>query len=68
VFPEGTRSFTDRVQRFHKGAFFIAEKLGLDLVPLIIHGAHYTMSKGDWMLKNGQLNVYVIRASHRILK
>ncbi len=59
VFPEGTRSHTGRVQRFHKGAFFIAERLRLDLVPLLIHGAHYTMTKGDWLLKDGELNVYV---------
>ena len=59
VFPEGTRSLTDRVQRFHKGSFFIAERLGLDLVPILIHGAHYSMTKGDWMLKDGQLNVSI---------
>jgi 1-acyl-sn-glycerol-3-phosphate acyltransferase len=59
VFPEGTRSLSDRIQRFHKGAFFIAERLRLDIVPLLIHGAHYTMSKGDWLLKDGELNVYI---------
>jgi len=59
VFPEGTRSVTGNVQRFHKGAFYIAEQLKLDLVPLLIHGAHYTMQKGDWLLKDGELNVYV---------
>jgi 1-acyl-sn-glycerol-3-phosphate acyltransferase len=58
VFPEGTRSRTDEVHRFHKGAFYIAEKLGLDMVPLIIHGAHYTMEKGDWLLKDGILTVH----------
>jgi SAM-dependent methyltransferase len=59
IFPEGTRSLSDQVQRFHKGAFFIAERLGLDMVPLLIHGAHYSMTKGDWLLKDGELNVYV---------
>ncbi len=58
VFPEGTRSFTDKIQRFHKGAFFIAERLGLDIVPLVLHGVHYTMQKGDWLLKNGTSSVY----------
>jgi 1-acyl-sn-glycerol-3-phosphate acyltransferase len=58
VFPEGTRSHTDRIARFHKGAFFIAEQLGLDIVPIVLHGAHYSMQKGDWLLKNGQLNLY----------
>jgi 1-acyl-sn-glycerol-3-phosphate acyltransferase len=58
VFPEGTRSTTDRIARFHKGAFYIAGALQLDLVPIVLHGTHYTMSKGDWLLKDGQLNLY----------
>lgn len=58
VFPEGTRSVTDKIGRFHKGAFFLAGQLKLDIVPLLLHGAHYTMQKGDWLLKDGQLNLY----------
>ncbi len=58
VFPEGTRSRSDKIGRFHKGAFFVAESLQLDLVPILLHGSHYTMSKGDWLLKDGQLNLY----------
>ena len=58
VFPEGTRSYTDKIQRFHKGAFYIAEKLKLDIVPLLLHGVHYTMQKGDWLLKDGTCSVY----------
>jgi 1-acyl-sn-glycerol-3-phosphate acyltransferase len=53
VFPEGTRSYNDRIQRFHKGAFYIAEQLNLDIVPVILHGVHYAMQKGDWLLKDG---------------
>ncbi|MBS1777197.1 MAG: MMPL family transporter [Bacteroidetes bacterium] len=57
VFPEGTRSYDDKIKRFHKGAFYIAEKLGLDIVPLVLHGIHYTMQKGDWLLKDGTLSI-----------
>lgn len=53
VFPEGTRSYDDTIQRFHKGAFYIAEKLKLDIVPIVMHGVHYTMQKGDFLLKDG---------------
>jgi uncharacterized protein len=53
VFPEGTRSADEQIKRFHKGAFFIAEKLNLDILPLLIHGTGYTMSKGDFLLKDG---------------
>lgn len=59
VFPEGTRSYDDTIKRFHKGAFYIAEQLQLDIVPLVLHGVHYTMQKGDWLLKNGRCSIYI---------
>lgn len=59
VFPEGTRSYDDTIKRFHKGAFFIAEKLKLDIVPVLLHGVGYTMQKGDWLLKDGTCSVYI---------
>src|SRR5690606_19464786 len=31
VFPEGTRSRTTAIQRFHKGAFYLAEQLQVDI-------------------------------------
>lgn len=54
IFPEGTRSVDGRMKRFHKGAFYLAEKLNIDIVPLLLHGTGDTMRKGDFMLFNGQ--------------
>jgi 1-acyl-sn-glycerol-3-phosphate acyltransferase len=59
VFPEGTRQYDDKIRRFHKGAFYIAEKLKLDIVPVLLHGVHHSMQKGDWLLKNGTCSVYI---------
>lgn len=59
VFPEGTRSYTDKIHRFHKGAFYIAEQLQLDIVPMIFQGAHESMQKGDWMLKDARAHLYL---------
>lgn len=59
VFPEGTRSAGDTIQRFHKGAFYIAEQLHLEVTPVILHGVGYTMQKGDWLLKDGCTSVYI---------
>lgn len=59
VFPEGTRSYDDKIKRFHKGAFYIAEQLKLDVIPVVLHGVHYTMQKGDWLLKDGTCSVYI---------
>ncbi|MGN7822625.1 1-acyl-sn-glycerol-3-phosphate acyltransferase [Chitinophaga sp. 22536] len=57
VYPEGTRSPDPVIKRFHKGAFYIAEQLGLDILPIVIHGTAYTMSKGDFLLKDGHVTV-----------
>ncbi len=57
VFPEGTRSADEHIKRFHKGAFFLAEKLNLDILPVLIHGTGYTMSKGDFLLKDGFISI-----------
>ncbi|MBI3883410.1 MAG: 1-acyl-sn-glycerol-3-phosphate acyltransferase, partial [Sphingobacteriales bacterium] len=57
VFPEGTRTVDGTMKRFHKGAFFLAEKLNLDILPIITQGTGYTMTKGDFLLKNGTINI-----------
>lgn len=57
VFPEGTRSEDGVMKRFHKGAFFVAEKLGLDILPILIHGTHYTLSKDDFLVKDGSVTL-----------
>ncbi|MDQ3049394.1 MAG: 1-acyl-sn-glycerol-3-phosphate acyltransferase [Bacteroidota bacterium] len=60
VFPEGTRSVDGTIGRFHKGAFFLAENLKVDLLPIVIHGAAHTMTKGFFYLKNGQLTLNIL--------
>ncbi len=59
VFPEGTRSKTDTIHKFKKGAFYLAQHLEMDIQPVIIHGVANTMEKNDFLLKDGQLNVFV---------
>jgi 1-acyl-sn-glycerol-3-phosphate acyltransferase len=59
VFPEGTRSPDSRIRRFHKGAFLLAEKLNLDIVPVIIHGTGDCMTKGENHLKRGSITIKI---------
>jgi 1-acyl-sn-glycerol-3-phosphate acyltransferase len=59
VFPEGTRSETGEIIRFHKGAFQLAQALGVDILPVFIHGAHHVMPKKDFILREGQLHVEI---------
>lgn len=62
VFPEGTRSPDGKVKRFHKGAFFIAEKLNLDIRPLLIHGTRDTIEKGDFYLNDATMTLKFLPA------
>jgi 1-acyl-sn-glycerol-3-phosphate acyltransferase len=57
IFPEGTRSEDGVVKRFHKGAFFIAERFNLPVQPLLIHGAADAIPKGSFYLNAGQLTL-----------
>lgn len=45
VFPEGTRSVDGTIRRFHKGAFYLAEKLGLEILPICLYGNGMISSK-----------------------
>lgn len=60
IFPEGTRSTTNRVHRFHKGAFYLAEEFGIDILPIIIHGNSEVLPKGDFIIENGIIDVHIL--------
>jgi uncharacterized protein len=53
AFPEGSRSGSFELRRFHKGAFYLADKFQLDIQPILLHGTNLVMPKGDdFYLKN----------------
>lgn len=55
IFPEGTRSVSGDIIRFHRGAFYIAEKFGLPIQPLLIRGMYEVLSKAEFRV--GKSNV-----------
>ena len=59
IFPEGTRSADCNIGRFHRGAFYLAEKMNLDIVPVFLHGAGHVLPKNDFLLRKGQITVQV---------
>ncbi|SMD32189.1 1-acyl-sn-glycerol-3-phosphate acyltransferases [Reichenbachiella faecimaris] len=60
IFPEGTRSVEGKIGRFHKGAFYLAKELQLDITPVLLHGLGYALPKNDFYLKNGFVDVTVL--------
>lgn len=65
VFPEAERSYTNDVKRFHKGAFYLAEQFGLDILPLYIHGNSEVLPKGDFIIYDGSI---IVKVGERISK
>jgi len=65
VFPEGTRSKTGKIGRFHKGSigrfhkgsFYLAQELNIPITPLLIHGAGRAIPKGSFYLNSVPLAV-----------
>lgn len=60
VFPEGTRSKDNHIQRFHKGAFYLAQEFKLDIVPVLIHGNSEVLPKGDLIIYDGSLTMSIL--------
>jgi len=48
-FPEGTRSNTDRMNEFQNGAFKLAIKEGVPVLPIAIQGTRDAIPKGSWV-------------------
>ena len=60
VFPEGSRSETEELGRFHKGAFLISEKLKIDITPILLHGYGNTIRKNDFLIKKSIVSYKVL--------
>jgi SAM-dependent methyltransferase len=60
IFPEGHRSKDGHIQRFHRGAFYIAEKLNLDILPVMIFGSGGFLPKGIFWGKPNRLFMQIL--------
>ncbi len=59
VFPEGTRSADCTILRFHQGAFYLANKLQLDIIPIVAHGIGYMFPKKEFLLRKGSVTINI---------
>jgi hypothetical protein len=48
------------MKRFHKGAFYVAEQLNLDIIPVLIHGNSEVNPKGSALIRNGNITVKIL--------
>src|SRR5262249_38037676 len=59
VFPEGSRSPDGRLREFKAGAFKIAMRAGVPIVPVTIRGTHKNLPKGSLAPRPGRVEVII---------
>ena len=60
IAPEGTRSGSKQLGKFKKGAFHLAIKAGVPIVPIVIKNAYMAMPKGSSIFNPTHIEVVVL--------
>lgn len=65
IFPEGVRNPKSNIVRYHKGPFYLAKELGVDVLPIFIHGLNHVMPIGSMEVNSNTVTMVVeSRISH----
>ena len=60
IAPEGTRSTLGDIQPFKHGAFFLARKAKVPLVPIVLHNVKDALPKGALVIRPATIRVTVL--------
>jgi len=64
LFPEGTRSPDGTIQGFHRGAFYLATKYRVPVVPIVLEGTNIVLPKRSARVNPGPVLVHVLDPVH----
>lgn len=59
LYPESTRSLDCSVGRFHQGAFYLADALDLDIIPVVLYGAGKALPKHGRYLRRWPVHMEI---------
>ena len=59
VFPEGSRTRTGHMGKFHTGAFHLAKEFQLPVVPVSIDGAFDVLPRGSWLPRPAHITLTI---------
>ena len=60
IAPEGTRSTLGDLQPFRHGAFWLAKKAGVPIIPLVLHNMKDALPKGGLLIRPATVKVSVL--------
>ena len=61
ISPEGTRSFSKRMEPFKKGVFHIALQTGVPIVPIVVKNASELWPRGQNFVRPGTLHIEILK-------
>jgi putative phosphoserine phosphatase/1-acylglycerol-3-phosphate O-acyltransferase len=64
IAPEGTRSTLGDIQPFKHGAFFLAKKAKVPVVPIVLHNVKDALPKGGFLIRSTTIRVTVLPPMH----
>ena len=59
IFPEGVRNPKSCIVRYHKGPFYLAKELGVDILPILIHGVNHVMPIGSFEINSNPITMVI---------
>ena len=59
VYAEGERNPESTILRFHKGAFLLASRLNLDILPIYLHGLNNAMPPGSFAVNRTKVTMTI---------
>jgi putative phosphoserine phosphatase/1-acylglycerol-3-phosphate O-acyltransferase len=60
IAPEGTRSATGQLLPFKPGAFVLARRLGVPIVPVVLHNVADAMPRGSLLIRPATIRVSIL--------
>lgn len=64
IAPEGTRSTLGNIQPFKHGAFFLAKKARVPIVPIVLHNVKDALPKGGYLIRPTTIRITVLPPVH----
>ncbi|GAB3276833.1 HAD-IB family hydrolase [Parahaliea aestuarii] len=60
IAPEGTRSTLGNIQPFKAGAFFLAKKAKVPVVPIVLHNVKDALPKGGFLIRPATIRITIL--------